>query len=107
MRNLTTHAQEQSIRIEQEEEDAFSETHVYNPIGWDYLDPRGMRNILFPAQAGKPITPGVQVQLMPEATRRLQVGMPPEAKRMFNVVRDAAGNVQHVNKKSLTRLVRR
>ena len=42
------------------------------------------------------------MELLKEATHSLHVGMPAEARRMFNVVRDEAGNRQHVNRKSLT-----
>ena len=96
---LTTYAEEQAARIRAERDAPFNPTHTYDPIGWDRFDPRGIE--------GFQIAAGVQVQLLPEHTRALQVGMPAEAKRMFNVVRDAAGNRQNVNKKSLNRLVRR
>ena len=94
---LTTHAEEQAARLRAERDAPFRPTHNYDPIGWDRFDPAGV--------VGYEITPGVDVQLMPEATKALQVHMPPAAKQMFNVVRDAAGNRQHVNKKSLNRLV--
>ena len=50
---------------------------------------------------GSPISSGAKVELLKEHTKGLQQGMPADAKQMFNVVRDADGNFQHVNKKSL------
>lgn len=95
----TTYAEEQATRLRAERASDFTPTHTYNPIGWDRFDPRGV--------VGRPIQAGDPVQFMPEATKSLQVGMPWEAKQMFNVVRDQVGNRQHVNKKSLGRLVQR
>ena len=91
---MTTYAEEQAARIRTEREAPFTPTHTYEPIGWDLFDPRGI--------VGRPLEPGTQVELLKEATHSLHVGMPAEARRMFNVVRDEAGNRQHVNRKSLT-----
>lgn len=95
---LTTHAEEQAARIRAEAAADFRPTHRYDPIGWDRFDPRGV--------VGRPIQANDPVQLMPEATKSLHAGMPADAKRMFNVVRDQVGNVQHVDRKSLDRLVK-
>jgi hypothetical protein len=91
----TTHAEEQAAKLRMEKNRPFNATHVYSPTGWDQLDPRGV--------VGEPIEPGSPVELMKEHTRGLHSGMPPPAKRMFNVVRDEQGNRQHVNKNSLDR----
>lgn len=95
---LTTYAEEQAARIQAEDGAPFVPTHTYDPIGWDRFDPRGIE--------GYAIQAGVPVQLMAERTKGLHQGMPAEAKRMFNTVRDAQGNRQNVNRKSLVRLVK-
>jgi hypothetical protein len=91
---MSTYAQEQADRIRIEREAPFNPTHIYDPIGWDRFDPRGVQ--------GEPVHEG-PVELLREATRALHQGMPADAKQMFNVVRDPQGNRQHVNRKSLTR----
>jgi len=94
-RRPRTAAEETSARLGVERSAPFSPTHTYEPIGWDQYDPRGTRS---------PIEPGEPVELLREHTRQLHQGMPPSAKRMFNVVRDGHGNVQHVSRDSLGRL---
>jgi len=88
-----TAADEQAARLRAERESPFRHTHQYAPNGWDQFDPKGV--------SGTPITPGEPVQLLGEHTRVLHRGMPAFAKKMFHVVRDANGNVQHVSKNSL------
>lgn len=92
-RRPLTAAEETAQRISEERSSPFRRTHVYEPTGWDRFDPRGVQ--------GEPIEPGTDVQLMREHTRQLHQGMPGRAKQMFNVVRDAQGNMQHVSKASL------
>jgi hypothetical protein len=92
-RMYTTHAEEKAARLKMERNRSFKATHIYEPIGWDQFDPRGVQ--------GSPIASGSAVQHLPEATKGLHTGMPPEAKRMFNVVRDEHGNIQHVHSSSL------
>jgi hypothetical protein len=93
MARLTTHAEEQAARLQSEKEAPFKATHTYNPTGWDAFDSRGVQ--------GEPIAPGSKIQLMKEHNKGLHQGMPGEAKKMFNVVRDEAGNMQHISRSSM------
>lgn len=90
-RTVKTYAEEQSERLAAERDSAFRATHVYSPTGWDRFDPRG----------GDGLTPGEPVQLLKEHTKVLHQGMPPQAKKMFNVVRNADNQTQHVSRDSL------
>lgn len=90
---MSSYAKEQAERLRQERESPFKKTHTFNPIGWDRFDPRGVQ--------GSPIAEGSAVQLMKEHNKGLQQGMPSAAKKMFNVVRDEQGNMQHVHRNSI------
>ena len=92
-RRPLTAGEEWSARLAAERSAPFQATHVYNPIGWDALDPRWVQ--------GEALQPGSPVQLLKEHTNYLHAGS--GARRMFSVVRDEGGNTQHVSRDSLDR----
>jgi hypothetical protein len=90
---MSSYAEEQAARLQAEGDKPFRATHRYNPNMHDEYDPRGVQ--------GEPIRPMSDVELLREHNKGLHQGMPGAAKKMFNVVRDAQGNRQHVAMASL------
>jgi hypothetical protein len=92
---MATYREEQAARLSGELEKPFKATHAYQPGVLDLTSPTVV--------AGSAIERGAPVQVLREHTRAVGAGVKGWG-RHFKVVRDVAGNRQHVMVQGLGRL---